>query len=692
MTALAPPSEGGRTASPKLLVCCRSDDAWRALSLSLGDGFRLHRAIDLEHMSAELAVETPQILFVALPLDEAKALLASVPPPDAASSPVRLLWRLDASGPEPTEALTGLFWHFRDLPAPAELRRIVAAAAAHHEARSQRGGPPSLQSIRDLRALRRLAMFDGLPDEVLEDVAHRLKHHRRRRGERLFSQGDSGNSMFLLASGQARVLVRDESGQEQVLTHLVPGDVMGEIALLLDQPRSASIEMTIDGDLLELEREELLAFLSAHPRAALQLSRHLASRLIRPRTPRKDSDLRLLATHSKEVALGLVQRISRLGGQVAVLNLASPLSAHQAAPLALLEELEHASEETLTRRLSDLLALFERVMMILPEGESPAARKALELADTWIVTPWQHRALPESASSAARTLRCNLEPVQLDRTARAIVGRRVGLVMSSGGAWGLAHVGVLKALVEEGLPIDYVAGASAGALVGALHCSGWSPADLVSFAREEIPRALSMRAGYFDPAWRPWRGLLSGKKARAWLDLHLKGVTFSELETPLCVAVSDLTASSERILDEGTVADAVRASISVPGVFRPWMWRGNALVDGGMINPLPVSALVEREVNLVVASSVVGAGGGLPPGTGAPSFMQQMLSLMGAMEKETLKVRRPQVDLLLRPEVGHRTLLGYAHADELIALGEASVRAQLPALRALVAKTRLDPP
>jgi NTE family protein len=643
-------------------------------------------------LKAIVEAQSPEVCVISVCSSDVERTLLEVDPHQRL---VRVVVFTDAAPLETPVTLPGVFWCWREEPAAADLRHIIDGALAHFHERlnhlptDDRSVPSaSPESARHAHALRRMAMFQGVPDEVLEDLSGRLNLVRLRRGQRLFSQGDEGHSIFLVVSGQVRVLVSEGAG-ERTLTFLGPGSTIGEIALLLEKTRSATIEMTVDGELLELSREEFYTLLQKHPVAAVQLARHLASRLAQPRKLAAGDDLRLVSVIGTSVAVDLTKSLSKLGLQVAVLNLGNPLSALDRARIPVLEEPQTPSDDGLTRRVGELMGLFERVIVVLPEVDSAVTRKAVELADVVIATPSSQHALRGLLERSRRTLVLEHGALGLERTARAVAGRKVGLALSSGGAWGLAHVGVLKVLAEERLPIDLVAGASAGAMFAGLYCSGWSMREIIEFARKEIRRALTMRAGYLDPALKPWSGLIAGRKAHAWLEQHFKGRTFETLRTPMCIAVADLTDGAERIIEDGLVSDAVRASIGVPGVFVPWKWRGRSLVDGGMVNPLPVSALVERGVNVVVASSVVGAGAGMPErhDDSAPHFMQQMVSLVGAMEQEVLKVRRPQVDVLIRPDTGRFSLVDYEHADELIACGEEAARAELPKLRALVKRT-----
>jgi NTE family protein len=252
------------------------------------------------------------------------------------------------------------------------------------------------------------------------------------------------------------------------------------------------------------------------------------------------------------------------------------------------------------------------------------------------------------------------------------------------GAKGLAHVGVLKVLVEENIPIDMVAGSSAGSLFGALYCAGWPIGDIVDFATN-LKKVIRLRGGLWDPHFPPfWAGLINGRRTRSFLEKQLQGKTFDQLDIPLYVVATDITASEEVVFDQGSVAEAVRASVGIPGVFVPWRWRDRYLVDGGIVNPVPVSVLVDRGADVIFVSSVVrppNESSPLPENPHLPNFVELMTTMMGAMESEILKIRLPQVDAFIHPKVDMYTALDYFKAEEIIAIGEEAARLALPKIK-----------
>ncbi|MBC1260862.1 patatin family protein [Synechococcus sp. BSF8S] len=174
--------------------------------------------------------------------------------------------------------------------------------------------------------------------------------------------------------------------------------------------------------------------------------------------------------------------------------------------------------------------------------------------------------------------------------------KSIGLALGSGGARGWAHIGVLRALQEAEITVNYISGASIGALVGAIYCAG----ELDEL--EDFIRDLSWRdmLAYFDMVF-PTSGLLDGSKVYELLSEHIQGMKIEESEIPFCCVATDLIKGEEVHLTTGSMVDAVRASISVPGIFTPFCHGDRYLVDGGIVNPVPVDVVRKMGAEIVIA-------------------------------------------------------------------------------------------
>lgn len=174
--------------------------------------------------------------------------------------------------------------------------------------------------------------------------------------------------------------------------------------------------------------------------------------------------------------------------------------------------------------------------------------------------------------------------------------QKIGLALGSGSARGLAHIGVIHALEEAGIKIDFVSGTSVGALIGSVYASG----KLDAFERVSSDFDWKKIAYFFDIVF-PKSGLIDGNKVEDFVREYVHSKTIEDLPIPFQAVASDINTGEEVILDKGDVIKAVRASISVPGIFTPVRKNGHVLVDGGLVNPVPVSTARSMGAEFVIA-------------------------------------------------------------------------------------------
>lgn len=181
---------------------------------------------------------------------------------------------------------------------------------------------------------------------------------------------------------------------------------------------------------------------------------------------------------------------------------------------------------------------------------------------------------------------------------------KLGLALSSGGARGLAHVGVLQVLEENGIEIHAISGSSMGSYVGALWAAGFSGDDLVELAEEMHDKRQLWKLA--DPIFPPTSGLFHGLKAKAHLERSLGDLRFEDLTRKLLIITADLDTKERIVLRSGKISDAVHASCAMPGIIAPVTLNGRRCVDGGIVDPIPVGALRKyADVDKVIAVSVI---------------------------------------------------------------------------------------
>jgi NTE family protein len=267
------------------------------------------------------------------------------------------------------------------------------------------------------------------------------------------------------------------------------------------------------------------------------------------------------------------------------------------------------------------------------------------------------------------------------RTARRLTNRTVGLALSSGGSRGLAHLGVMKVLLEENIPVDMVAGTSAGAWFGAFFALGWNRERIDRFT-EEIKTVTKF--SNWDLNIPPLTGITKGRRARdRVIDQSVEGRTFEDLKIPLCVVAADILTGDEVIFDSGSLADAIRASLSVPVLADPWYYQGRYLVDGGIVNPLPADILRNRGADIIIASSVVQPLSESYSGNRdeMPNILQIVFNIYSAMEAQVVEDQLPLIDVLIQHKVSAKHTLDFEHVQDLVQLGENTARQMLPAIK-----------
>jgi NTE family protein len=275
--------------------------------------------------------------------------------------------------------------------------------------------------------------------------------------------------------------------------------------------------------------------------------------------------------------------------------------------------------------------------------------------------------LKRSVRAFARELR-RMEPP----LAPAAAGRpTIGLALGGGFARGLAHIGVLKVLEQEGIPIDFVAGTSVGSVIGAAYCSGISAKEL-----EEIAALVRFR----DFArWTISRyGLASSDRMANFLRKMLKCSAFEELKIPLAVAATDFVSGEPVVFREGPLVDALRASCAYPGMFQPVNVGGRLMVDGMLAHAVPAVPLrdmgAERVVAVYLSAHWVNLAG--------PRHLFDVIGQCFSIAQEKMcGAWQGAADLVLQPDVRGFTYDGFEHAPELICAGEAAARTALPTLK-----------
>jgi NTE family protein len=253
---------------------------------------------------------------------------------------------------------------------------------------------------------------------------------------------------------------------------------------------------------------------------------------------------------------------------------------------------------------------------------------------------------------------------------------KVGLALGSGAAKGLAHIGVLKVLVREKIPIHLLTGSSIGSLIGALFAAG---ADLNML--EKLSCSLQQKQ-LFDLVV-PRLGLIKGDKIEALVRLLTKNMNFCDLNIPLYVVAVDIEQGKQVVFEEGPVAEAVRASISIPGVFQPKRLKDRLYVDGAVLNRVPIKLARQKGAQIVIGVDLKEE-----PCKRKTKPIQNIfdviLTSLDLLEANSSINYHALADVMITPKVTDIGIADFNKAEECIALGKEAAELALPAIKKLL--------
>ncbi|MFC5712259.1 patatin-like phospholipase family protein [Thalassorhabdus alkalitolerans] len=253
----------------------------------------------------------------------------------------------------------------------------------------------------------------------------------------------------------------------------------------------------------------------------------------------------------------------------------------------------------------------------------------------------------------------------------------IGLALGSGGVRGFAHIGVIKTLLKHEIPIHFVAGSSMGALVGAMYGAGHSIENMEKMA-------VMFRRKFYIDFTVPKMGLITGKRLKELIYMLSKQKNIEDLKVPVHIVATDLKSGERVVFKKGPVADAVRASISIPGIFIPEKIDGRLLVDGGVIDRVPASVVKEMGADLTIAVDV----SFYERETEISSIYDVIMQSMEIMGRQLLQYREIEADIMIRPITKYYNSIVFEEVNELIALGEKAAEGQIHHIKEMLTKWR----
>jgi len=528
-------------------------------------------------------------------------------------------------------------------------------------------------------------LLGGADAEALEALATDASPRRVLAGEWLIREGDDADDLFVVLRGRLRA-VADADGDARTLRVLGPGAAIGELGLLTGAPRSASVQAVRDSTLLQLGRGRFIELMELDGRFAAAVARELAAQLqASGGLSAPPSRPALLALRRLDPGVPLAPVASSLAHALAAFGPVEVLDASAAGTNAV----ERAEDENAHVLLvdeagvglwSDLCERQADRQLLVATADSPPPATPTPEADLVLLGPSSGdalRALLDSVQPRTHHRLATTEPSDpgAGRLARRLVGRALGVVLSGGGARGFAHIGALAELEADGIEVDRYGGCSMGSFIAAMAAAGWSPQDIRDRSHAEL-----VRRSPFNDYTIPRVALIRSRKAARMFDRLFGELTIEELAKPLFTVSADLVTSRLVVHRRGSVIEAVGASMSIPGLVPPLSRSGRLLVDGGVLNNLPIDAMADAAEGPIVAVDVVRrleASDQDEPRL--PSIMETLsrATVLGSVERA--ERNRDLALLVIAPEVQDIPLRDFRSLDRAIEAGRAATRAALDA-------------
>ena len=483
--------------------------------------------------------------------------------------------------------------------------------------------------------LRASSIFGGLDDEVFHSLEAELELVSLTSGAVLFRQGDQGDSLYIVISGRLIVSVSLNGGAHKIIGTPGAGEIVGEMALLNDKPRSATVAAARDTQLAKLSSDGLARLSAKHPRAILSaLARQVSVRLHEKasgveKTASLPACVAIMPLASRvKISLFVEKLTQELGKFGATLLLSSErLDEIYGVAGASQYRVEDGGHAPLVNWLTEQETRHAKILYLMDSGDSPWTARCFRQADLILLVVCSNDDIWE----ASRAFRGLLHPPNLvekrkilvllhdddevepsgtarwtqvlpserhfhirlhlnsdyARLSRFLNGRSVGLTLGGGFARGLGHAGVIRAMRELGIPIDMVGGTSMGAIIAGQCSVEWSASRMV----EESSRrsADSLKGDYT----LPFVSLLTGKKFSKTIMAIAKGRDIEDTLIPFFCVSASLTRCEMKVHRSGDAGKSIIASARAPGMFPPLSWNDELLVDGGLVNMVPASVMRE---------------------------------------------------------------------------------------------------
>jgi NTE family protein len=572
----------------------------------------------------------------------------------------------------------------------------------------------------DLRVvISALPLFAGLEDETLFSIAAEVEWLSLPGGATLFEAGEPADAMYIVLSGcLAAFVARREADRRRTVSRVLAGDTVGEMGLISGRPRSASVVALRDTELARLSREAFDRVFRQRPEAMLRIAQLTVDRLesseSRPRGSAPGVRTFALLPQSSDVDIAtfakqLVSALRTLGRTEVVWSVrGTEHTSHWFHRLETVNDyVVYVADAAASSWSKRCVRQADALLLLARAAAEPASWQVLSGGREASMAPQRSELVLLHADriqrgAAARWLASMPAPVphhhivtaaDVPRVARLLTGTGVGIVLSGGGARGFAHIGVVRALRESGIPVDVVGGTSMGGILGAGVASGWTVDELIDRFRRTFVDVNPLR-DYTLPVV----SLVSGRRVSALLRQEFGDLTIEDLPLPFFCVSSNLTTGQLAIHRRGELWRWLRASVAIPGVLPPVMHGGEVLVDGGAMNNLPVDVMRELGRGPVIGVDVGGDRAfaadsddiDVPPLWKVLAWLRgrrrrpnifQILWRAGMVNSAATTVaHREKTDLLLQPPLESIDMLNWKAFERAIAIGYEYAARRLEAL------------
>jgi NTE family protein len=570
------------------------------------------------------------------------------------------------------------------------------------------------------------ALFANLSASSLDALAALATPLHLSSGERLFAEDDPAEHLYIVATGRLRVLIGDS-----VAGFVGALEPIGEIGMLSGEGRAATVDAIRDTLLIQIRRDQLMDFLIANPTALVAITRVLISRLRRnqrqekltsarsartfavvPASPGVDAaalarqlqrhlalrdSCRLLDAAAVDAELGEGAAHAPLGDSAGAMRLIEWLNRLERSHRQLIYCSGNEPDAWAVRCMRQA----DRVLLVVKAGAAPvmtpmvdALRRSGILATVELVIQRPHgtdagdvmawRALAEARGHYF--MRPDNEN-DIAALGRHLTGRAIGLVLGGGGARGFAHLGLLRALEESGIRIDLAGGSSMGALISALVACGYTSHEMLPLLRETF-----VSRNFLNDYMFPRIALIRGRKFLRRLRQIFGEMRIEHLPLPWFCVSTNLTRGTAVVHDHGPLETWLAASMAVPGIAPPVVYRGELLADGAVVNSLPTDIMQGLERGPIIASDVSTEGDIRAPGVegpdaegllnwtgpGEPPNLRDILFRTATLTSESgVERRAASADLYLRMPVLGIGLFEWKRMDEIVERGYAYAKEKL---------------